>query len=85
MERPNISALGSHGGSNMFNITIYNPLSPPRIRDGLEDRLALQKNAWDEKIRIFRRVLYASATAVRMLLMPISNHGGDSFLRKTFH
>ena len=38
-ERPDISALESHGGSDMFDITICDPLSPARIRDGLENPL----------------------------------------------
>ena len=38
-ERLDISALGSHGGADMFDITICHPLSPVRIRDGLENPL----------------------------------------------
>ena len=60
----------------MFHITICHPLSLARIRDGLESPLNLLKNAWDEKIRRFRRVLQASATAAKMFSMPISTPGG---------
>ena len=60
----------------MFYITICHPLSPARIRDGLENPLNLLKNAWDEKIRRFRRVLHASATAAKLFPMPISTLGG---------
>ena len=56
----------------MFDITICHPLSPARIRDGLENALTLLKNAWDEKIRRFRRVLHASVTAAKLFPMPIS-------------
>ena len=75
-ERPDISVLGSHGGSDMFDITICHPLSPPRIRDGLENPLTPLKNSWDEKIRRIRRVLHASATAPNLFPMPISTLGG---------
>ena len=60
----------------MFDITIFHPLSPARIRDGLENPLTLQKNAWDEKIKRFRRVLHASTTAAKLFPMPISILGG---------
>ena len=71
-ERPDISALGSNRGSDMFDITICHPLSPARIRDGFENPLTLLKNAWDEKIRRFRRVLHS----VKLFPMPISTLGG---------
>ena len=70
-ERPDISALGSHRGSDMFDTTICHPLSPARIRDGLENPLTLVKNAWGEMIRRFRRVLRASATVAKPFPMPI--------------
>ena len=60
----------------MLDITIWNPLSPARIRDGLENPLTLQKNAWDEKITRFRRVFHASATAAKLFPMSISTLGG---------
>ena len=75
-ECPDISALRSHGGSDMFDITICHLLSPARIRDGLEDPLTLLKNASDEKIRRFRRVLHAPATPAKLFPMPISTLGG---------
>ena len=60
----------------MFDITICRPLSPARIRDGLENPLTLLKHAWDEKIIGFRRVLHTSATAAKLFPMPMSNLGG---------
>ena len=75
-ERPDISALGSHGGSDMFDITFCHLLSQARIRDGLENPLILLKNAWDEKIRRFRSVHHASATAAKLFQMPNSTPGG---------
>ena len=48
----------------MFDKTICHPLSPARIRDGLEYPLNLLKNAW------------ASATAAKLFPMPISTPGG---------
>lgn len=38
-ERSNISALGSHGGSDMFHITFGHPLSPARVQDGVESAM----------------------------------------------
>ena len=70
-ERPDISALGSHGGSDMFDTTICHPHSPARIRDGLENPLTPLKNALDEKIRRFERVLHFSTTAPRLFPMRI--------------
>ena len=52
----------------MFDITICHPLSPARIRGGLENQLTLLKNAWDEKIRRFQR-------AANLFPMPISTLG----------
>ena len=60
----------------MFDITICHPLSPAGVRDGLENALNLLKKAWDEKVRIFGRVLYESATAVKLFPMPLSTLGG---------
>ena len=40
-ERPDISALGSRGGSDMFDITFYDPLSPARVRDAMENEMNL--------------------------------------------
>ena len=59
----------------MFDTTICNPLSPARIRGGLENPLTLLKNAWGENIRRFRRVLHASATAAKLFPVPISTIG----------
>ena len=73
-ERKDIGALGSHGGSDIFDITVCHSLIPARIRDGLEYPLTQLNNAWDEKIRTFRRVLHA--TVVKLFPMPISNLGG---------
>ena len=75
-ECPDISALGSHDGSDIFDITFCHPLSPARVRDGVENALNLLKKAWDKKIRRFRRVLQESATAEKMFPMPLSTLGG---------
>ena len=44
-ERPDISALGSHSGSDMFDITFFHPLSPARVRDDMENAQNLLKMA----------------------------------------
>ena len=46
------------------------------MRTSFSDIINLAENAWDEKIRRFRKVLHASATAVRQFPMPISTLGG---------
>ena len=74
-ECPDISALGSHGRSDMIGITICHPLSPARVRDGLENAMNLLTKAWDEAIRRFGRVLHESATAVKLLPTPLSTLG----------
>ena len=51
-------------------------LSPARFRDGMENALNLLKKAWDEKIGRFGRVLDESATAVKLIPMPLSTLGG---------
>ena len=60
----------------MFGITFCNPISPARVRDGTENALNLLKKAWDEIIRIFGRVVHESATAVKLLPMPLPAVGG---------
>ena len=74
-QRPDISALGSHGGSDM-NITFRHPLSLAQVRDVTENALNLLKKAWDEKVRRFDRVLHDSATAVKLFPMSLSTLGG---------
>ena len=71
-----LSALGSHGGSDMFDITFCHPLSPARVRDDMENALNILKKAWDEKILRFGRVLHEPATAVKLLPLPLSTLGG---------
>ena len=75
-ETPDTSAIGSHRGSDMFDITLCHPLCPARIRDGLENPLTLLKNAWYEKIRRFQGVFHASATAGKPFPISISTVGG---------
>ena len=74
-DRPNISAIGSHRGSDMFNIAICHPLSPAQIRDGMDNGLSLLKTAWDEKVRKFGRVRLEFATSVKFFPMPLSGLG----------
>ena len=59
----------------MFNITFCHPLSPARVRDGMENALNLLNKAWDEKITRFGRVLHESATALKPFPMPLSTLG----------
>ena len=46
-ESPDISALGSHGSPDMFDITFCQLLSPPRVQDGMENAPNLLKKLWD--------------------------------------
>ena len=74
-ERPHISAIGSHGGSDMFDITFCHPHSPSRVRDGMENALNLLKKAWDKEIRTLGRILHESAAAVKLFPVPLSTPG----------
>ena len=74
-ELPDIRALGSHGGSDMFDITVCHPFSPTQIQDGMDYALSLLKKAWDEKVKRFRRVLHKSATSVKLFQIPLSSPG----------
>ena len=40
-ERADIRALGSRGGSDMFDTIFCHPLSPARVRDGMEHEMNL--------------------------------------------
>ena len=60
-ERPDIDALGSRGGPDMFDTTFCLPLSPARVRDGMENALNLPKKARDGEIRKLGRVLHESS------------------------
>ena len=71
-----IAALGKHGGSDMFDITICHPLSPALNRDGMDNSLRFLKKAWDEKISRFGRVPHESSTSVKLFGMSLSSLGG---------
>ena len=55
--------IGSHGGSDLFDITLCHPLSPARIRDCKENAMNLLKRAWDEKVR---RLLEFGMSSLRL-------------------
>ena len=74
-ERPDISPLEGHGGSDMLDLTFCHPLSPARVRNGRENAPNLLKKAWDEKIRRFGRVLRESTTAVKLFPTPLLTLG----------
>ena len=60
----------------MFDIAFCNPLSPARVRDGMENAMDLLQKTWDEKIGRFGRVLNESAAAVRLFPLHLSILGG---------
>ena len=74
-ERPDISALGSHSGSDIFDIKFCHPLSRPRVRDGVDNAMNLVQTACDKKIKRFGRFLHESIAFVKLFPMHQSTPG----------
>ena len=49
-KRPDIRALGRTRGTDLFDVTIYHPLSQARIRDAVQNPLNILKAAWAGKV-----------------------------------
>ena len=75
-ERPDISAISSHGGSDLFDITFCHPLTPARIRDSVQNPLGILKAAWSAKFAKYASVLETYGTTVHLIPVPISTIGG---------
>ena len=75
-ERPNIRAISSHGGSDLFDITFCHPLTPARIRDSVQNPLSILKAAWSAKSARQASVLETYVTTVHLSPVPISTLGG---------
>ena len=54
---------------------ICHPLSPARIRDGVENALSPLKKAWDENARGFGKVLHEYSASMKLFPMPLSSLG----------
>ena len=75
-ERPDIRALGRSGGTELFDVTIFHPLSQARIRDAVENPLNLLKAAWTAKVSRYASMLQAAGTGFSLLPVPLSTLGG---------
>ena len=75
-ERPDIRAISSHGGSDLFDITFCHPLNPARIRDSVQKPLSTLKAAWSAKFSRYSSVLETYGTTVHLIPVPISTLGG---------
>ena len=71
-ERPDICAISSHGGSDLFDITLCHPLTPARIRDSVQNPLNILKAAWSAKFARYASVLEAYGPKVHLIPVPIS-------------
>ena len=71
-ERPDIRAISSHGGSDLFDITFCHPLTPARIRDSIQNPLSILKAAWSEKFARYASVSGTYGTTVHLIPVPIS-------------
>ena len=54
-ERPDIRAISSHGGSDLFDITFCHPLTPARIRDSVQTPLRILKAVFSEFFKVSKR------------------------------
>ena len=71
-ERPDIRALGRSGETELFDVTICNPLSQARIRDESENPMSLLKAAWTAKVSRYSGMLQAAGTGFNLLPVPLS-------------
>ena len=75
-ERPDVRALGRSGGTELFDVTICNPLSQARIRNVTENPLNLLKAAWTAKVSRYSGMLQAAGTGFNPPPVPLSTLGG---------
>ena len=75
-ERPDIRAISSHGGSDLFGITFCHPLTPAKIRDSVQNPLSILKAAWSTNFSKYSSVLETDGTTVHLIPVPISILGG---------
>ena len=67
-ERPDICAISSHGGPDLFDITFCHPLAPARMRDSVQKSLSMLKSSWSAKFSRYASVLEKYGTAVHLIL-----------------
>ena len=66
-ERPDICALGRTGGTDLFNVTIYHPLSQARTRDAVQNPLNIFKAAWPGKVSRYAAMVHEAGRSVQLL------------------
>ena len=75
-ETPDIRAYGKTGGTDLFDVTICDPLSQARIRDALQNRLNILKAAWAGKVSRYAGMVHEAGRSGQMLPVPISSLRG---------
>ena len=75
-ERPDIRALGRTGGTDLFDVTICNPLSQAQIRDAVQNPLNILKAARAGKDSRYAAMVHEAGRSVQLLPVPISTLGG---------
>ena len=75
-ERPDIRAISSHGGSDLFVVTFCHPLSPARIWDSVQNPLSILKASWSAKFGRYASVMETYGTTAHLVHVPISTLGG---------
>ena len=74
--RPDISALGRTGGTDLFDVTICHPLSQARIRDAGKNPLNILKAASAGKVSRDARTPQEAGRSVHLLSVPLSTLSG---------
>ena len=75
-ERPDNCALGRTGGTDLFDVTIFHPLSQTRIRDAVQNPLNILKAALAGKVSRYAGMVHEAGRRVQLLPVPISTLGG---------
>ena len=73
---PDIRAISSHGGSELFDITFCHPLTPARIRDSAQNPLSILKAACSAKFSRYASVYETYGTMVHLIPVRTSALGG---------
>ena len=74
-ENPDICALGRTRGTDLFDVTIFHPLSQARIRDAVQSPVNILKVAWTGKVSRYAGMVHEAGRSVQLLPVPISKLG----------
>ena len=74
--KPDIKALGTHGGTDFFDVTFVHPLTPARIPTLPQCPLRPLNQAENVKERRFARLVQDTGPRTRLVPIPMSTLGG---------